>query len=289
MSAVRVGWDEIKAGYKMYEHCPYFSFYDSNGRGKPGRLLFSYKGDDRNGAGWDLLKENLEVAEANTPSTEYVVMFYDDLGKGGRLDSTTPYSGSFNLRMRPFEGRSLAISGVSAPNDFNAFLKEQLHEKDIKILELEECVRELERHLDEADKAAVTGVAPQSDIGQITGLVKQLRPFLDMFMKPRERDQQHYQQQHHQPPPPRPQYRPQEGGGISGVPPAAETENVGDVRTSIDQSLTILQEWFAKEYGNMATPAGRLKGMQHMAGTFSKLAELATNNPGKLKTALAFL
>jgi len=101
MAVERIGLTEIKTGYDMYRDCPYYAVFDSNDRTKSGvgDMLFPYKGNDRAGAGWQLLEENMNAANIQQPTTPFIIRFYEDLGKNDVINSNTPHSGCFKMRM----------------------------------------------------------------------------------------------------------------------------------------------------------------------------------------------
>lgn len=144
----------------MYHECPYYALFDVKGRNgstDPGNLLFCYKGTDRDGEGWDLLNSNLQVAESSAPETPLILRFYDELGKGERLNNTTPYAGSFKCRMQTYNGSVATTarggSGGDLLNQLFAAKLENLEAKWERKLEDQEREHQEELAEMEEDKA----------------------------------------------------------------------------------------------------------------------------------------
>lgn len=273
MAGDRVGWEQIKQGYKMYKDCPFYALFEgtSTGRRSPGRLLFAYKGGERDGEGWDMLEQNLQVAEATTPESIFVLQFYDRLGKNDSLDAATPYAGSFPLRMRE-RTYTPAISGAQQFQDqgFLAYLQGQLIEKERKILELEEQVLELEGENDTLikgeSKKQISGV-----IGEI-GQAGNEFPWLADIIKDWSTVLKHkFGAPGHRGP-----------GAVAGVSgqtqePPADTAAV-PWNKRYEAARTVLLEWYARIYGNLETPEGREKGCQQFASDMQALSKITADD-----------
>ncbi len=276
MSAVRIGWDQIKEGWIMFNNYPYYAFFESNGRGKSNRLIFAYKRGDLQGEGWDLLEQNLKAAELNTPSTEYTIQFYDELGKGGKLDCNTNYSGSFNLRMRPFEGsisRIGSVAAAAADNNFLNYLQVELRNEKEKVQDLQALNDELQQELDDLQKE------PAKEIGGIIGEIGNAGnqfPWIADIMKDFSTIVKHHLM--------KPQHaRPAAAGGIGKVPAADAT---ADPSTRVNNAILILVTWYTKQYGTGTTDEEKqLTGFAKFADDMQCLAAI-TNDDDVMMLAL---
>jgi hypothetical protein len=275
MAGDRVGWDQIKQGYKMYKDCPYYALFEgtSTGRRSPGRLLFCYKGGDRDGEGWTMLEQNLQVAEETTPESLFVLQFYDRLGKNDSIDPVTPYAGSFPLRMRERPAFTPAINGVKQFQDtgFLAYLQAQLLEKDVKIRELEDEVLDLQQENDNL----VRGNEPKTQISGIVGQIGEAGnqfPWLADIIKDWSTVLKH-----------------KFGAGgrgsvaVSGVPGAGTQQAPADTSAlpwnkRYEAARKVLMEWYARIYGDLETQEGREKGCQQFASDMESLAKITADD-----------
>lgn len=265
MSGYRIGWDQVKSGYDLFKNKPYYALFEGGGRGKAGRLVYGYTGEDLPGEGWEMLKQCLEVADVNTPTSEYIVQFYDNLGKGDTIRQDTPYSGSFALRMRPQENRALAGIGNTgmADQSFLNYLQQELHQQKEKVIEQDEIIKDLEAQLDEYEKQPqekIDGV-----IGQI-GAIGNSFPWLADLIKDWSTVMKHKYT-----------HRPQHAAGIAGVPQAAAGAAqpvTGNYAEKINDAQKKLMTWYAKTYGDLQTTEGRISGAERFADDLLLMAKL---------------
>lgn len=159
MAAERIGMEDIKAGYDMFERCPFWALFETKASNstQTGRMLFPYTGEDRASEGWELLKQNLQVLERTAPTIRHVLQFYNSLDKGFSITDKLPYSGSILLRMQEAAVSMPAqISGaMMAPQEgsmFLQYLQMQISQKDNEIMLLKEAVDDLEADVDDLEK-----------------------------------------------------------------------------------------------------------------------------------------
>lgn len=171
-----IGWEAIERQYNLYKDCPYYALFDAKKNStEAGSMIFPYKNGDKK-EGWTVLKENLQAAEQNTPEAAYVIQFYEELPKSGKLDKSTPASGYFKFRIQAYQGYTPAISGVGAAapatRDFNDFLRFELESERAKTRELMEEREELKDEIQELEEQLAD--KPAKEIGGIMGQVGEI-------------------------------------------------------------------------------------------------------------------
>ncbi len=269
MAMERIGIDDIKAGYLMYKDCPYYAIFERANAtsGKTGRLLFAFKEGDRH-QGWDELKQNLAVLQATASQVPHIIQFYDELGKNGRIDTTTPYNGSFVFRMEKYVPAMNGMGGVgpTADNSFLLFLQQELAAERQKSFELEQTVRELEEEVEDLSKEPkqeITGL-----IGQIGEAGNQF-PWLSSIISDWSTVLKHKVTGGGG----SAQRRPA-GANIAGVTEAAQ----GTAQERIAQAENTMMKWYARQYGDLNTAEGRMKGVEAFAGDMDLLARLTQDD-----------
>lgn len=259
MAASIVGWEAVKKQFDLYDDMPYYALFEGKGSSdKAGRLIYPFKGDNK-AMGWDLLQENLQASEQNTPEACYIIQFYDELPKSGKLDVSTPYSGSFKFALKGYEAYKggAAIAGtLPASNDFNAFLRFELDSSRARVRELEQENRQLEDQIadleDMKEEPAIEGA-----LGQIGAAGNQF-PWLAEILK----DWSTVLKHKFTGPGGGGSFRPAgAGGGLAGVATDAPPDQ------KINAALKTLVSWYTLQYGGAGT-----KEEQHERG-FQKFAE----------------
>lgn len=283
MAMERVGLDDIKAGYAMFKGCPFYAIFERTPTsGKTGRLLFTFKDGDRE-QGWEELQQNLVVLENTAPTVPHIIQFYDQPGKGGKLDSNTDYAGSFVFRMKPANTYAPAINGmgnIQADNSFLNYLQTELRMEKECNMELRAEVEDLKEQILELED-----VPEQKQIGGIIGQIGQAGnefPWLQETIKdgltilknalkpPRhQREHQHEQEHEHH-----------GGHSMAGV-------NTAEMpyKDKIAHAQRILMTWYARQYGNLETEEGRLKGAEKFADDLLLLA-IITDDDDTMHLAL---
>jgi hypothetical protein len=286
MAIERIGKDAIRSGFDMYKASPYYALFETlgtSGRFKAGRLLYAYKGEDLPREGWKLLEDNLQVIEANAPTSPVIIQFYDKLGKGDSIDSSTPYAGSFLFRMRERE-YTPAISGVSAggtSSDFLNYLQNELLQEKQKNLLLQDEVDDLKAELDEVQeqqpkKEKITGIigAIGEAGNQFPWLAEVIKDWSTVFKHKMSNNFGGRQQPH---------------GGIAGVPgtdaPPRQQTGSGSWAQRYEAARQQIMTWYAKEYGDLQTAEGREKGCHAYATDMELLASL-TEDDDMMRLAL---
>lgn len=279
----RVGLSDIKAGFDMYESCPYFALYEkSNGNStRPGQLLFAYKEDDKQ-AGWNLLEQNLQVLEQSAPTIMHIIQFYDKLTNKGDLGACT---GSFRLRMKPADTYVPAISGIGgqtiqADNSFLTFLqnelrfaKEKIEDQERTIADQDELIRELEEDNNKPAEKQIGGIL--GVVGEFGQQYPWAQKYIDKgfgilagILSPNSGNQEQQRQGH----------------AMAGIP----DDLAPDER--IKQAIKILAAWYNKEYAQEGKTAeeNHVIGFTQFSNDMMGLAELTKNTP-MMKMALGTL
>lgn len=294
MALERIGMQDVKAGYDLYNKYPYYAIFESSThKEKTGQLLYAYREDDRNGQGWEILKQNLEVIEQNGPTDIHILRFYDeDLG-GKRIDSNTPYAGSFRFRMQQFAPAMSTRGGGGGFEIMNQLFASKLELLDQKWgerfrdqeREHQKKVEELEAELETADQDDETEIGRIKSIGSVIGELGEQFPWMQDPVKKIVNAITDIFSNH-----------PHGHAGMGSVPGQAhdiEYEDMTDTTTNAEEQLNKevqrLMTFFVKNYGNPATTEGRQQGVNKMVQVFHKLGEMADTNPAKLKGLLMML
>lgn len=267
---VRIGIDDIKNGYDMYSACPYYALFElaNAGRGlfAAGRMVFPYKGDDRDGEGWRILKENLTVLDNTAPSTQMMLQFYEELGRKDIIDSKTPHSGSFLLQMKPKDSFAPAINGLTAqsPADmsFLNYLQTELRLEKEANQDLRQEVQELEEELEEY-RHKPAGEEVGGIIGQIGALGTQhswiadiIKDWSTVFKHTFTGASGRTQQAPH----------------ISGI------DNTGPPDKRVNNAIEVLVQWYGNEYGQGTTDQEKMQtGFSKFADDMQLLASLTSD------------
>lgn len=272
MGLERVGMEDIKAGYQMYQESPFYAVFErangGSGTTKPGRLLFSFKDGDRDKEGWQLLEQNLRVLANTAPTLPHIIQFYDDIGKKDRIDSNTPYTGSFTFRMQKADSFTPAINGIGAatsPADmsFLNYLQTELRLEKEANQDLRQEVQELEEELEEYRHQ------PEGkEIGGIIGHVGEAGnkyPWIADIIKDWSTVIKHTFTGA--------AGRQQQPSHISGI------DNTGPPDQRVNNAIKVLVQWYADEYGQGDNPDEKMKaGFTKFADDMQALASLTTDN-----------
>jgi hypothetical protein len=295
MAFERIGIDDIRAGFDMHKTRPYYALFakdPGNGRSgdKVGPLIYSYTGDDLEGEGWDMLQQNLAVAERSQPDMPFIIRFYQEAGRGGSITSNTEYCASFPLRIQAYQrseiGKIGALPGADSMTYINEIFALKLQNLQDKYdRKFDDREREHEEEL-EALREELEG-NNSKDMGQIGAVLDTLgaagerHPWLQELIK-KVGDSvcnllnlapNAYHKQYNA-----------AGGGIAGVPDMDAPTTKEDIMKSLDNSNTRLAQFFIA-----AASGNKDQGLQAMAVKFKKLADMAETDPGKLKGLLMFL
>lgn len=166
-----IGWEAIKRQYDLYKDCPYFALCDARKNSdQPGNIIFTYKGGDKP-EGWEMLKENLQAGEQNAPDAPYILLFYEELSKSGKLDKSLAAAGYFRLRLQAYEGYKPAIGAVStlpAGRDFNEYLRFELDGAKALIRELQGEKEDLKDQVADLEDQLAGGT---KEIGGVIGQI----------------------------------------------------------------------------------------------------------------------
>lgn len=299
---VRIGPDEIKAGYEMYSECPYYALFEiafKRGVDQSGGLLYKFTGDDRS-EGWDQLKSNLDIIAVNTPTSQYMIRFYDDLNKKGSIDTSTPYSGSFRFKMskESYQPATMGAAGsgnqgVSFMNElfaaklenFNMQWQHKFEEQERRHQEeLLQLAAEQEAEDEDEDMGAI-GTA--RDIVDVVGEAGNKYPWLreninklfstvnDFLVVGKYKVKQHLNE-------------PQRAASMGKVEAGASA--AVDPLVSIDQSTQIIMSWYFRKAGltEQSSREEKLKAAEQMAYDFQCLAS-ATEDDDVMELALTKL
>ncbi len=269
MAAERIGLTDVKSGYDMYAECPYYALFETQSPNstKTGRLLFSYKGGDRE-QGWLLLEQNLQVLESSAPTLRHIIQLYERLGKNDSLDDKTTYSGSILFRMKPAETYMPAINGVpqvAADNSFLNYLQTELRFSKEKIEELQDELDDANEQIRELEEEQSKPVG--KEIGGIVGTIGEAGnqyPWLQdvikdgiTFLKHQFRNKP----QHHE-------HR--EGHAMAGV------DNDAPPDQRINAAIKQMVNWYIQEYStsDMSDEQKQLAGFTKFADDMQLLAGL---------------
>jgi hypothetical protein len=272
---------------------PFFALFEmANSKStSAGTLLFSYRDEDKEGYGWKLLEENLQVVQHN--SGMYMIRFYETLNKAGTIDSNTPYTGSFKLRMNNPEELSFSpAKGAAAPSALlNELFASKLELFDIKwdhkFQEQErlhqEEVAELQAQLEEKDQLPedrfVGTVGAVHQWGQVVGELGNQFPWMrelivklgsnvnDMLTVGKYKMTQTFGPQA---PPARP------GAATGGI--GKVDAPTGTAAQRLDTAVITLLNWYASKHGDTQDKAVREAGLEDLAADMELLANMTTDD-----------
>jgi hypothetical protein len=286
---IRVGPEQIKAGFDMFKE-PYFALYEmANSKSTgPGNLLFSYRDEDKEGEGWKVLKECLQVAQHT--SGMYMIRFYEVLNNKGTIDSNTPYSGSFKLRMNDPEEVSFSPAKGAAPssllNDLFAsklelFDMKWQHKFEQQEREHQEQLADLEAQLEEKETEGsedryLGTVGEVHKWGDVVGELGNKYPWMrdiivkfgnnvnDMLTLGKYKIGQ-------QMAPQQPQQRPAQPGTIGAIKPGTPEERM-------NMAIIELIQWYSAKHGDISDHKVRQAGAADLAGDLELLVKLSQDD-----------